>query len=58
LQYDVALKTDRFLLMVHGAADEAARARDILKGTHPAELHTHLLKHAGARETEHSAAVV
>jgi hypothetical protein len=58
LQYDVALKTDRFLLMVHGAADEAARARDVLKSTHPAELHTHPLKPAGERETEHAAAAV
>ena len=47
LKYEIALKTDRFLLMVHGTAEEAARARDILKGTHPAELHTHPLKHAG-----------
>jgi len=58
LQYDVALKTDRFLLMVHGAADEAARARDTLKRTHPAELHTHALKHAEDREPAHAAAVV
>src|ERR1700688_1413738 len=33
LQYEVALKTDRFLLMVHGTAEEAARAREIIKGT-------------------------
>ena len=52
LEYEVALKTDRFLLLVHGTADEAARARDILKSTHPAELHTHPLKRAEQQETE------
>ena len=51
LNYEVALKTDRFLLLVHGTADEAARAREILKGTHPAELHTHPLETA---EPEHA----
>jgi uncharacterized membrane protein len=55
LQYDVALKTDRFLLMVHGTAEEAARTRDVLKATHPVELQTHPLKPA---ETEHAAAAV
>lgn len=48
LKYELALKTDRFVLMVHGTADEAARARDIIKGTHPAELHVHPLQHAAA----------
>jgi hypothetical protein len=43
LNYEIALKTDRFLLLVNGTADEAARAHEILKGTNPAELHTHPL---------------
>src|ERR1700689_356292 len=31
LQYDVALKSDRFLLVVHGAPDEVSKARDIIE---------------------------
>jgi len=46
LKYEIALKNDRFLLLVHGTAQEAARAREILMGTHPAELNMHPLKHA------------
>src|SRR5580704_17845667 len=52
LEYEVALKTDRFLLMVHGTADQAAKAREILKGTHPAKLHTYPLQHA-APQVQH-----
>jgi uncharacterized membrane protein len=57
LKYEIALKTDRFLLLVHGTADEAARARDIIKGTHPAGLDTHLLKPAGEHDREHAVAM-
>jgi hypothetical protein len=46
LAYEVAIKTDRFLLLVHGTANEAIRAREILMGTHPAELHTRPVRHA------------
>jgi hypothetical protein len=56
LKYEIALKTDRFLLMVHGAADEAAEARIILKRTHPAELNTH--PWARAAEDEPARALV
>jgi len=52
LQYDVALKTDRFLLLVHGSADQAERAREIIKLTHPAELHNHPLQRANRQELE------
>ena len=54
LNYEIALKTDRFLLLVNGTADEAAKARDILKGTHPVELHTHALKPVGQQERIHA----
>jgi hypothetical protein len=50
LEYEVALKTDRYLLMVHGTADEAAKASQILKGTHPTKLHTYPLRHSEARQ--------
>jgi len=56
LKYDIALKTDQFLLLVHGTAEEAARARDLIKGTHPIELDTHRLKHAEEREPVHAVA--
>jgi uncharacterized membrane protein len=46
LKYELALKTDKFLVLAHGTAEEAAKARDIIKGTHPAELHMHSLQHA------------
>jgi hypothetical protein len=56
LNYEIALKTDQFLLLVHGTADEAVKARDILKGTHPAGLYTHPLQLAAAQEPEHAVA--
>jgi uncharacterized membrane protein len=33
LKYEVALKTDKFLLVVHGTADEVLKAKDIIAGT-------------------------
>jgi len=33
LKYEVALKTDEFLLIVHGTADEVLKAKDIIGGT-------------------------
>jgi hypothetical protein len=38
VQYEAALKADKFLLLAHGTADEVAKARDILQTTHPLEL--------------------
>lgn len=52
LKYDIALKTDQYLLLVHGTADEAVRAHEILKGTHPAGLFTHPLQPAAEHERE------
>jgi len=51
LNYEVALKTDRFLLLVHGTAEEAARAREILMSTHAASVDMHPLKHAERPES-------
>ena len=56
VKYEIALKTDQYLLLVHGTADEAARARRILDGTHPAGLYSHPLQHAEAQEQEHAVA--
>jgi hypothetical protein len=52
LNYEVAIKTDRYLLLVHGTAAEAASAREIMQGTHPAELNMHSLQPAAPQEAE------
>lgn len=52
LEYEVALKTDAFLLMVHGTPAEAARASELLKGTRPTKLNTHPLKHPAPQVEE------
>lgn len=44
LKYETAIKADKFLLIVHGTATEAARAKDILSTTRPAELAQHSLE--------------
>jgi hypothetical protein len=41
VKYETALKTDQFLLIVHGTATEVARAKEIIETTHPAELGMH-----------------
>ena len=33
LKYERALKTDKFLLVVHGSPDVVAKAKDIIEGT-------------------------
>jgi hypothetical protein len=33
LKYDVALKTDKFVLIVHGTPDEVSKAKAIIEGT-------------------------
>ncbi len=41
VQYETALKTDKFLLMVHGTAPEVEKARDIIESTRPVTLKLH-----------------
>ena len=41
VKYESALKTDQFLLIVHGTAAEVEEARDIIKTTHPVEFSLH-----------------
>lgn len=48
VQYEMALKTDKFLLMVHGAAPEVARAKDIIESTRPIKVTLHPAEVAGA----------
>jgi hypothetical protein len=49
VKYEAALKTDQFLLIVHGTAAEVAKAKDIIvKTTHPAQCLTHYAEAATA----------
>lgn len=41
--YETALKADKYVLMVHGSADEVARAKSILAGNQPMEVAETLL---------------
>ena len=51
LQYEMALKTDKFLLLVHGTAPEVEKARGIIATTRPINvtLHSPEAVAAGAR---------
>ena len=51
VQYELAIKTDKFLLIVHGTASEVEEARDIIQSTRPigVTLHSKELVGAGAR---------
>jgi uncharacterized membrane protein len=41
IQYETALKADKFLVLVHGTSDEVTRAKSIIDGTKPAEAAVH-----------------
>jgi len=41
VQYDVALKTDKFVLIVHGSPDAVAKARDIIGATEHSSYEVH-----------------
>jgi hypothetical protein len=43
--YEAALKSDRFLLLAHGSADEVTGARDILQKTYPLDIAVHAARH-------------
>ena len=47
LQYETALKTDKFLLMVHGTAREVEKAKSILENTRPINMTLHAAAVAG-----------
>ena len=46
VKYETAIKAGRYLLMCHGTAAEATRAREILSTTKPVELAAHVLEPA------------
>jgi uncharacterized membrane protein len=41
IQYETALKADKFLLLAHGTPDEVTRAKSIIDGTKPSEAAVH-----------------
>jgi len=41
MKYETALKSDKFLVIAHGTADEVAKAKSILKATGAAEIDAH-----------------
>jgi hypothetical protein len=41
LQYETALKTDKFLLLAHGSLDEITTAKQILEDTNPETMEHH-----------------
>ena len=49
LKYETDVKADKFLLVVHGTADEAAKARETLSGTQTIELTEHTAEPATAK---------
>lgn len=48
LKYEMALKSNKFVLVAHGTADEATQARNILHTTQPHALDTHTTVAAAA----------
>ena len=44
VQYELALKTDQFLLMVHGTAQEAVEAKSVIEGTQKIHMSLHTAK--------------
>ena len=45
VKYEAALKSDKFLLLAHGTADEVAKARNIMRMTHAMEVAVHPAEH-------------
>src|ERR1017187_3308858 len=48
LEYETALKTDKYLLLVSGTAAEVAKAKDIIAGTRPINVTLHAAEAVGA----------
>ena len=47
VKYETAIKSDKFLVLAHGTADEVAKAKDIMQTTRPVEVALHIV--AGAK---------
>jgi len=44
VQYESAIKADKFLLLAHGATDEVERAKEIMRTARPVEVAVHAMK--------------
>jgi uncharacterized membrane protein len=47
VKYELALKTDQFLLLVHGTPTEVERAKDVIESTRPVNVTLHSAEMAG-----------
>jgi len=47
VEYELALKTDKFLLLVHGTDQEVEKAKSIIETTRPANVRVHAAELAG-----------
>ena len=43
MQYESAIKSDKFLLLAQGTADEVEKAREIMRTARPVEVAVHTL---------------
>jgi hypothetical protein len=48
VEYELALKTDKYLLMVHGSSADVDKARGILEATRPMSTIVHASDAVGA----------
>ncbi len=46
VKYELALKSDKFLVLAHGTADEVAKAKDIMQSARPVEVGLHAAERA------------
>jgi uncharacterized membrane protein len=46
VKYETAIKSDKFLVLVHGTTDEVAKVKDIIRATRPAEVAVHTVERA------------
>jgi hypothetical protein len=44
VKYESAVKSDKFLVLAHGTADEVAKVKDILQTTRPVEVALHAVE--------------
>ena len=46
VKYETAIKSDKFLVLAHGTANEVAKAKDIMQTTGPVEVGLHIVERA------------
>lgn len=56
IQYEQAVKTDGYLVVAHGSADEMARSKAILESSNPTRIDLHENVQAQAPAHAHAAA--